>query len=99
MEQTADRVVFIDGGRSVREQPVEAAAGSGVRQTWRVRSLDEPALLAALDADGYARGAPTPLGVEVQLDSEAAAAAIARTSLTWNYRRLPRGIRIGSACG
>lgn len=76
LEETADRVVFLEAGRSVGERAAGVVAGNTGRRSWRLRALDQPALVAALDAHGYARGEPGPIGIDVDLDSDAAAAAL-----------------------
>ena len=73
LEELADRVVFVDAGATVGEHRLDALPTTTVRP-WRVRSLDPPALLAALDRNGQPHGDPTPSGVDVELASDAAAA-------------------------
>ena len=72
LEELADRVVFIDAGATVGEHRIDALPTTTARP-WRVRSLDPPALLAALDRNGYAHDDPSPAGVDVELVSDAAA--------------------------
>lgn len=75
LEEMADRVVFIDHGRTVGEHRM-ADLPRSVKRTWRIRSLDVPALLAALDARGIAHGEPTPAGVDLELATEEDAAGL-----------------------
>lgn len=74
LEEMADRVVFVDAGRTVGEQRVDALPVARAGGRWRVRALDQDRLLAALAAIGCAHGDPTPAGVEVQLAGDEAAA-------------------------
>jgi len=69
LEEVADRVVFIDRGMTVGEHNL-AELPRAQRRVWRVRALDLPALLAALDAHSYPHGDPTPAGVDIELASE-----------------------------
>jgi ABC-2 type transport system ATP-binding protein len=73
LEEMADRVVFIDQGRTVGEHRM-ADLPRAAHRTWRIRSLDAAALVAALDARELPHGGPTPAGVEVQLTTEEEAA-------------------------
>jgi ABC-2 type transport system ATP-binding protein len=75
LEEMADRVVFVDRGRTVGEHRL-ADLPHPARRTWRIRSLDAAALLAALDARGRSHGEPSPAGVDVELASEEEAAAL-----------------------
>ena len=77
LEELADRVVFVDGGRTVGEHDIDELPGSGrTSRPWRVRALDPAALLAALDRNGCVHSDPTATGVDVHLDSDEAAAAL-----------------------
>ncbi|MDX6275471.1 MAG: type transport system ATP-binding protein [Frankiales bacterium] len=77
LEELADRVVFIDKGLSVGEHVMSALPTSATsRRTWRLRSLDEPALVAALTRNGYSHSEPTAAGIDVDLADDAAAAAL-----------------------
>jgi ABC-2 type transport system ATP-binding protein len=77
LEELADRVVFIDRGQSVGAHVMSALPTSATtRRTWRLRALDEPALLAALTRNGYAHSDPTAAGIDVDLADDAAAAAL-----------------------
>lgn len=73
LEETADRVVFIDDGRTVGEHRM-ADLPRAASRAWRIKSLDAGALVAALDARELPHGDPTPAGVEVQLATEEEAA-------------------------
>jgi ABC-2 type transport system ATP-binding protein len=76
LEEVADKAVFVDGGVTVGEHRVDALPRSSVTRTWRLRSLDMPALLTALDRNRYDRDEPTPAGVDVRLRSDQEAAAL-----------------------
>lgn len=74
LEQTADRVVFVDRGRTVGEHDV-ADMRPTQRRPWRLRTLDQESLLSSLAGLGAViTGEPGPAGVEVMLagDEEAA---------------------------
>jgi len=73
LEEIADRVVFVSGGRSVGAQDLSELA----RDTtvgWRVRATDPAALHAALESRGLPVEAATPAGVELAPMSEDEAA-------------------------
>ena len=73
LEEVADRVVFIEAGRTVGEHALAALPQTEARP-WRVRCLDDEALVQVLDGMGMAHSARTPTGVEVFLGSEEEAA-------------------------
>ena len=73
LEEVADRVVFIESGRTVGEHSVRALPQARSRP-WRVRSLDDGALVAVLDSMGMAHSTPGPSGVEVSVGSDEEAA-------------------------
>jgi ABC-2 type transport system ATP-binding protein len=74
LEEIADRVVFVDHGATVSEHAIHELGTE--RSTWRVRALDTGALIAALEQRDvtHRTGAASEAGVQVDLDSEAAAA-------------------------
>jgi ABC-2 type transport system ATP-binding protein len=76
LEEVADKAVFVDGGVTVGEHRVGALPATTATRTWRLRSLDMPALLGALDRNHYDRDEPTPAGVDVRLRSDADAVAL-----------------------
>ena len=76
LEEVADRVVFVDRGATVGEHRVDALPVSRQPRPWRLRALDTGLLVAALQRNGYDSSEPTPAGVDVQLDSDEAAAAL-----------------------
>ncbi|MQA61810.1 MAG: ATP-binding cassette domain-containing protein [Actinophytocola sp.] len=74
LEETADRVVFVDGGRTVDEHHL-ADLRPTQRRPWRLRALDQELLLSSLAGLGAViTGEPGLAGVEVMLagDEEAA---------------------------
>jgi ABC-2 type transport system ATP-binding protein len=75
LEEIADRVVFVDRGATVSEHAIDEL-GAELRSTWRVRALDTGALIAALEQRDvtHRTGTASEAGVQVDLDSEAAAA-------------------------
>lgn len=75
LEETADRVVLVDRGRTVSQQRM-ADLDLGQLRPWRLRALDAGALTAALDARGLEHGPPSPAGVDVLLTGDAAAAEL-----------------------
>ncbi|MFC5381957.1 ABC transporter ATP-binding protein [Aquipuribacter nitratireducens] len=81
LDDLADDAVFVLGGRTVAADPAAAGGRSGAgaaRLGWRLRALDQAALLAAL-ADRGLLAAPAPGGaVEVVLAGEREAAALLR---------------------
>jgi ABC-2 type transport system ATP-binding protein len=78
LEEMADRVVFVDKGRTVDEQSISTLpqAQAGVLRPWRLSALDNGALMAALDRRGIAHEAPGAGGVELQLASDSDAAEL-----------------------
>jgi ABC-type multidrug transport system ATPase subunit len=74
LDEMADRAVVVAGGRSVAVETLDGA--STVRRPWRVRALDDAALLVGLDALGREHGGPERDGVEVLLESDTDAAAL-----------------------
>ena len=78
LEELADRVVFVDGGATVGEHQLDALPTTAQPRPWRLRALDQAALVAALTRAGVDHDGPGAAGVDVRLaDDEAAAALIA----------------------
>ena len=75
LETIADRVVFIDRGRSIAEQAL-AELPRAERRPWRVRALDPDPLMVFLDHHGTEHGPPDAHGVEVLLPGDEAAAEL-----------------------
>ncbi|MGH8826176.1 MAG: ABC transporter ATP-binding protein [Jiangellaceae bacterium] len=78
LETTADRVVFIDQGRTISEQLL-SDLGRQEKRPWMLRGLDPEALRTALNRHGIEHAAPDNLGVEVLLSGEEAAADLLAT--------------------
>jgi ABC-2 type transport system ATP-binding protein len=76
LEELADRVVFVDRGATVGEHALDQLPAGHALRPWRVRALDTPALVAALERNAYDFDDPTPAGVDVRLASDEAAAAL-----------------------
>ncbi len=75
LEEIADRVVFVTGGRTVGEQDVRSLAADSLTG-WRVRALHPDALEAALAERGVPAGATTGAGTELPPMSEDQAAEL-----------------------
>ena len=76
LEELADRVVLVDRGATVGEHALDALPPGTALRPWRVRALDLPPLLAALERNAYDFDDPTPAGVDVHLAGDEAAAAL-----------------------
>ena len=76
LEELADRVVFVDGGQTVGEHRLDELPPTQALRPWRLRALDQDALLAALDRLRTEHDEPTTAGVDVQLRSDEDAAAL-----------------------
>ncbi|HEU4543107.1 MAG TPA: ABC transporter ATP-binding protein [Jiangellaceae bacterium] len=75
LETIADRVVFIDRGRSIAEQAL-AELQRAERRPWRIRALDSDPLMVFLDHHGTEHGPPDAHGVEVLLSGDEDAAEL-----------------------
>jgi ABC-2 type transport system ATP-binding protein len=75
LEEIADRVAFVTGGRTAGEQDVCSLATDNVTG-WRVRALDPDALVAALAERGVPAGATNGAGTELPPMSEDQAAEL-----------------------
>jgi ABC-2 type transport system ATP-binding protein len=75
LETMADRVVFVDRGRTVSEQEL-ADLPRSERRPWRMQALDGDALVAAIDRYGIEHADPDPGGIEVLLPGDEAAARL-----------------------
>ncbi len=104
LDEMVDRAVIVSGGRTVSVQDLGPDSGPGLdgpggalgpgrpvqARTWRVRALDQAALLAALDAGGTPHGPPERDGVPVQITGGDRQAADLITDL------VGRGVRVVS---
>lgn len=75
LETMADRVVFVDRGRTVSEQEL-ADLPRSERRPWRMQALNGDSLVAALDRYGIEHADPDASGVEVLLSGDEAAARL-----------------------
>jgi ABC-2 type transport system ATP-binding protein len=73
LETTADRVVFVDRGRSVAEETLSELPRTE-RRPWRVRAMERGPLLTFLDKNGLEHAAPDAHGIEVLLEGDESAA-------------------------
>jgi ABC-2 type transport system ATP-binding protein len=73
LEEIADRVVFVSGGRSAGEYDV-ADLAAGTARPWRVRALDPDALVRALGDLGYTDIEPGDGGIQLPPSDEESAA-------------------------
>ncbi|MBW3647767.1 MAG: ABC transporter ATP-binding protein [Actinobacteria bacterium] len=76
LEELADRVVFVDRGATVGEHRLDQLPAGAQLRPWRIRALDNAALLVALDRHAYNHDGPHAGGVDVRLASDEAAAAL-----------------------
>jgi ABC-2 type transport system ATP-binding protein len=76
LEQMADRVVFFDHGVTVGERRIDDAVRQSGPRLWRLWALNAAALVEALDRNGYVHTPPAALGIDVELDSDVAAASL-----------------------
>ena len=76
LEELADRVVFVDRGATVGEHRLDQLPEATVARPWRLRALDNDALVKALQRNGYDTDPPTPAGVDVRLVNDEAAAEL-----------------------
>ena len=86
LEEMADRVVFVDAGRSVDERAL-ADLQVGPLRTWRLRALDESLLVAALEERGLTARAAGSAGVDVELAGDEHAAELVAALV-------PAGVRL-----
>jgi ABC-2 type transport system ATP-binding protein len=79
LEEVADRVVVMDRGRTVASRTLADLEADGTARTWRLRSLDDEVLAAALTAAGVT-WTRTPAGdADVAVTGEAQAAELLAT--------------------
>jgi ABC-2 type transport system ATP-binding protein len=91
LEETADRAVFVAGGRTVSAHRLtDLRGGPAQRSAWRVRAIEVGLLLQALDRLGYQHSDPDDIGVEVMLAGDEEAAELLAALVT-------EGVRV-SAC-
>jgi ABC-2 type transport system ATP-binding protein len=77
LDEMVDRAVVVARGRTVSVETLNGPPTTvGRARPWRVRALDETALLLALDQQGVAHGPPEREGVQVELNTEDEAVAL-----------------------
>jgi len=76
LEETADRVVFVAGGRIVAEQSVTDLRRTEDPAPWRIRALQPDRLLAALTGYGVPLGPVDDQGAQIVLRGDRDAAAL-----------------------
>lgn len=75
LEELADRVVFVDAGRTVGQHRVTELPAVQATRTYRMRAMDLPGLVEALDQAGVPHDPPAAPGVDVQVAGGESAAA------------------------
>ena len=77
LDEMVDRAVVVARGRTVSVETLNGPETPSHRsRPWRIRALDEAVLLQALDRQGVSHGPPEREGVQVELATEEAAAAL-----------------------
>jgi ABC-2 type transport system ATP-binding protein len=81
LEEVADRVVFVDAGRTVGQHDIDELPGTQAERTYRLRSLDQAGLRTALERSGWPVAEAGSAGVDVQVPGGEPAAARLLASL------------------
>jgi ABC-type multidrug transport system ATPase subunit len=81
LEEVADRVVFVDAGRTVGQHDIDDLPASQAARPYRLRSLDPAAMRAALERSGWPCAEAGPSAVDVQVAGGEPAAARLLASL------------------
>ena len=76
LEEIADAVVFVDGGRTVGEHRIDALPARDTARPWRLRALDPGALVQALDRAGHLHTDAGAAGVDLMLTGDEQAARV-----------------------
>ena len=77
LDEMVDRAVIVSRGRTVSVETLNGPEISVPRvRPWRVRALDETLLLQVLDQQGITHGPPEREGVQIELGTDAEAAAL-----------------------
>jgi ABC-type multidrug transport system ATPase subunit len=74
LDQMADRAVVVVQGRTIAVETLADVTDS--QRTWRIRALDDEALVAALARRGTPHGVSDRYGVEVEINSDLEAAEL-----------------------
>ena len=67
LEEVADRVVFVDAGRTVGQHDIDDLPASQAVRTYRLRALDLPGMRAALERSGWECTDAGQAGLDVQV--------------------------------
>jgi ABC-2 type transport system ATP-binding protein len=67
LEEVADRVVFVDAGRTVGQHDIDELPATQALRTYRLRSLDQAGLRAALERSGWQCTEAGSAGLDVQV--------------------------------
>ena len=77
LDEMVDRAVIVARGRTVSVETLNGpSAPVSRKRDWRIRSLDDEALLRSLDRQKIEHGVPERDGVQVQLTTDAEAVAL-----------------------
>jgi ABC-type multidrug transport system ATPase subunit len=74
LDEMADRAVVVVQGRTIAVETLDQV--SEIQRTWRIRALDDQALVAALTRRGTPHGVSDRYGVEVEIASDNDAAEL-----------------------
>ncbi|HEX5494010.1 MAG TPA: ABC transporter ATP-binding protein [Mycobacteriales bacterium] len=75
LEELADRVVFVDAGRTVGQHRIDELPAARAARTYRLRALDMPRLVEALDLAGVPHDPAGTPGLDVRVFGGEPAAA------------------------
>ncbi|HEY9391414.1 MAG TPA: ABC transporter ATP-binding protein [Mycobacteriales bacterium] len=75
LEELADRVVFVDAGQTVGQHLITELPAAEATRTYRLRALDMPRLVEALDLAGIPHDPPAAPGLDVRVTGGDPAAA------------------------
>ncbi len=67
LEEVADRVVFVDAGRTVGQHDIDDLPASQAVRTYRLRALDLPGMRSALERSGWPCSDAGQAGLDVQV--------------------------------
>jgi ABC-2 type transport system ATP-binding protein len=77
LDEMVDRAIIVSRGRTVSVETLNGPLAPADRaRPWRIRALDEAVLLQALQQQGVSHGPPEREGVQVELSTDAEAAAL-----------------------
>jgi ABC-2 type transport system ATP-binding protein len=81
LEEVADRVVFVDAGRTVGQHDIDELPATHAARTYRLRALDQAGLRSALERSGWPVTEAGSAGLDVQVTGGEAEAARLLASL------------------